>query len=99
MENRAIKSIYNHWLPVLLGAGGVTIGHTIYYAKPKEQVPTWMIRHEMAHIEQYRRYGTVLFLILYFYEYLQNRKKGMNHNDAYMNISFEIEARKAERMG
>lgn len=46
----------------------------------------WLL-HELMHIEQYQRYGTLRFIILYLYETM---RKG------YRNNRFEVEAREAE---
>src|ERR1700712_5021685 len=45
------------------------------------------LRHELCHIEQFRRHGFFLFLIKYLYESIRN---------GYHNNIYEIEARKAE---
>ncbi|WP_019586929.1 eCIS core domain-containing protein [Deinococcus apachensis] len=46
----------------------------------------WM-RHELAHVQQYQRYGLLRFLTLYLIESL---RRGYHHN------RFEVEARAAE---
>lgn len=46
----------------------------------------WLL-HELKHVEQYQRYGTIRFVILYLYETM---KRG------YRNNRFEVEAREAE---
>lgn len=56
-----------------------------------------LLRHEKEHIRQQRRYSPILFLILYCTEYLMNRAKGMNHFQAYWHLTFEQQARAAER--
>jgi hypothetical protein len=56
-----------------------------------------LIRHEKEHIKQQRRYSPVLFLIIYCTEYLIYRAKGMEHYEAYWNITFEKQAREAEK--
>lgn len=48
--------------------------------------PRW-VRHELCHVEQYRRYGTIRFLILYLIESIRN---------GYTQNRFEVEARAAE---
>ena len=48
--------------------------------------PAWL-QHELKHIEQYKRYGYIRFILLYLVESI---KKG------YKNNRFEVEARKAE---
>lgn len=90
-----VKEKFNHWLPVLLKTDGVTIGKTIYY---KSSSPNNQLRnHERVHIEQYRKFGVLLFLTFYMLQYLYNRIKGLNHFEAYRNISFEKEAYSKEK--
>ena len=76
---------YSHWLPPLLKTEGVTIGKTIYFKDADP--PSDLVVHEMVHIAQYARYGTVGFLFIY----------GFNHWEAYYRIPFEIEAYTAQR--
>ena len=45
------------------------------------------VRHEMVHLDQFRRYGKLKFVILYICESIQN---------GYWNNRFEVEARMAE---
>jgi hypothetical protein len=51
-----------------------------------------IINHERIHLKQQIELGVVFFYFVYVFEYLNHRIKGKNHNDAYMNISFEREA-------
>jgi hypothetical protein len=44
-------------------------------------------RHELCHVAQYQRYGTVNFLLRYVWESI---RKGYYHN------KYEVEARQAE---
>lgn len=54
--------------------------------------------HELWHLQQQAGEPLVVFLAKYVGKYLYNRiVKKMNHYDAYLNISYEIEAR--ERAG
>jgi len=48
--------------------------------------PQWL-RHELRHIEQFKRYGPLRFIILYLFESARN---------GYDNNRFEIEARLSE---
>lgn len=68
----------------------ITIGKTIYlYHVSKEDFlkdEKW-VRHEMCHIQQFKKYGFLPFILNYLYESL---KVG------YHNNKFEAEARKAE---
>jgi hypothetical protein len=43
------------------------------------------------------RLGLVRFLWRYINEYIRNRRRGMSHDDAYLAVSFEVEAFAAER--
>jgi hypothetical protein len=73
-------------------AVALTLGRTIHlhHAGKQEFLSNsrW-VRHEMAHIEQFRRYGFFRFIVLYLVESL---RKG------YHNNRFEVEARKAEHI-
>jgi len=96
MKNFKIKEYYNSILPKFLKVNGITIGNRIFYSESKENVSTRLRIHEKEHVKQYAKEGILCFLIRYFYEYILNRFKGMKHQDAYLNISYEIKARKAE---
>lgn len=50
--------------------------------------PAW-VAHELAHVEQFRRYGTPRFVLLYL---LESLLRGYHDN------RFEVEARKAEHL-
>lgn len=93
-----VKEVFNHWLPPIMGAEAVTVGNTIYYRKAKSaSYPyKWLRNHEMVHVMQYKKYGLVGFLVLYFVWYLIGRMQKKDHWKAYKDIPFEIEARKAE---
>ena len=94
---KTVKEIYKHWLPRLLKAEAVTLGNTIYYKRAREYVaPRWHI-HERVHVEQYNKYGIIGFLCIYLVEYICGRFKGLNHYEAYKAITFEVQARMAER--
>src|SRR3954471_18290845 len=45
------------------------------------------LHHELVHIQQFKEYGFIKFLFLYFFESLKNR---------YYNNKFEVEARGKE---
>lgn len=59
-------------------------------ADPKPGVK--IINHELVHILQVRREGMVRFYFNYLKEYIQYRLKGFKHNEAYLAISYEVEA-------
>jgi hypothetical protein len=68
----------------------MVIGNTIYlYGVSKVEFlrsEGWL-NHELKHVEQYLRYGTLYFLFLYL---IESFRKG------YYNNRFEVEARMAE---
>lgn len=68
----------------------LTIGNTIYlHNANKEQLiqnTTWLC-HELMHVKQYEKLGTVRFLAIYIFEWIV---KG------YYNNRFEVEARAME---
>jgi hypothetical protein len=92
-----VKYVFGSWLPPLLGASAVIIFNRIYFANNVGEVPEKLFAHEHAHVKQIDRLGVFTFYYLYFKEYVKGRLIGKKHWEAYNNISFEIEARKAER--
>lgn len=89
-----IKEHYNHLIPRLLKTDGVTFGNHIFYAISEQEVSKNLRNHELVHVAQYQSLGVFKFLILYVFEYIVNRLKGLSHYDAYYAISFEVEARR-----
>ncbi|HEY0678031.1 MAG TPA: DUF4157 domain-containing protein [Chitinophagaceae bacterium] len=69
----------------------IVIGRTIHlHNASKEDLlknQRWL-RHELCHLEQFRRYGFVRFIMLYLWE---SMRKGYRLN------KFEVEARQAEQ--
>lgn len=51
------------------------------------------IQHELVHVRQWREYGVLRFLARYLSEYWRGRRRGLGHDEAYRQISFEVEAR------
>ena len=56
-----------------------------------------LIAHEITHCRQYQQLGAWRFRAKYLAAYFKNRRSGMRHDQAYLQISFEIEAREVER--
>lgn len=52
-----------------------------------------LIEHELVHVRQWQQLGTTRFLRQYVREYLRGRRQGFDHNQAYLAISLEQEAR------
>jgi hypothetical protein len=55
-----------------------------------------LLRHELTHVEQWRRHGRVGFLARYLTAYLLARAGGFSPDVAYRAIAFERAARAAE---
>ena len=53
-----------------------------------------MIQHELVHVRQWKELGIVKFLWRYLTDYWQGRRRGLGHDEAYRQISFEQEARR-----
>ena len=68
----------------------IVIGRTVYlYNATRDEFLTntrW-VRHELVHIQQFKRYGWIRFVILYLGESLRR---------GYYNNRFEVEARQGE---
>jgi hypothetical protein len=68
----------------------IVIGKTIYLHQTSLSEflsnERWLL-HELKHLEQFRRYGTLKFILLYLFESIRH---------GYRNNRFEIEARAAE---
>lgn len=52
------------------------------------------IHHELVHVRQWNELGIVKFLWRYLSDYWKGRRRGLGHNEAYRQISFEQEARR-----
>ena len=96
---------FNHWLPKVLSLlpgiriAGIVLFYRAYFYQPKEQVSQRLLKHEKEHIKQQKEEGFLLFLIKYIYEFIVNFMRYWSFWKAYKNISYEIEARKAEKVG
>ncbi len=53
--------------------------------------------HELTHVRQFAELGYLRFMTRYLKEYWAGRLKGQSHRDAYLAISFEVEARELAR--
>lgn len=84
MEIRNVRAL--KWF----GINGIVLWPLILYAD-KEPHPC-ILNHEAIHLAQIRRNGIARFYLVYVGEYAIGRLKGMQHDEAYRNISFELEA-------
>jgi len=87
---------YNHWLPKLLGVQAITIYPYILFAFTRENTTKELRRHEQKHFEQVAMLGWFYFYFTYLGYYFIGLAKYKSHNQAYLNIPYEIEARGAE---
>lgn len=72
----------------------VTLGPVII-VWAKEPSDT-LIRHEKEHSRQFRA-DPFLFYPKYFYEMIRNKLNGMSWREAYLSISYEVEAREKSK--
>ncbi|MEZ4871258.1 MAG: hypothetical protein R2827_03225 [Bdellovibrionales bacterium] len=91
-----IRVRFYHWYPKLIGVGAITLYPYILVSTERFQTPDCLLRHELEHVYQVRKLGWFKFYFLYLKDYIVGLFKYRNHNLAYLNISFEIEARKSE---
>lgn len=84
---------YWRWVggPVPPGSSAITIGPVISVRRRAAENRRLM-RHELTHVEQWRRLGVVGFLVRYLGAYLRWRLLLHGHRDAYRRIPLEIEA-------
>lgn len=89
---------------------GITLGKRIYVfpglikktTNNEPKLPERLAAHEIAHVLQYRKYGFAKFLYHYlksFWKNLKTQEKWdlMSRQQAYLDIPFEVEARKIEQ--
>jgi hypothetical protein len=97
-QSRRVR--YRHWifkLPLLRRYRGMVIGRTILFKGGETEIPPALLRHELIHQEQIDRYGIARFYLIYFRDYLANLWHLRDHDAAYRNIPFEMEAYERER--
>lgn len=88
-----VKYRFPWWLrPFLMrGVAGITLGRRIYILEEAA------LQHELVHFRQILRLGILRFYWTWIREYITNRRRGMNSDEAYRRISLEAEAFAAER--
>lgn len=92
----------DHWLlvggPVPPGASAITIGPVISVRR-RAAANERLLRHELVHVQQWRRFGVVGFLARYLGAYALWRLRRHPHWAAYRRIPFEIQADWTSRLG
>lgn len=85
----------DHWRwvggPVPPGADAITIGRVISVRR-RAAGSARLLRHELVHVRQWRRFGVLGFLRRYLGAYLRWRARGYPHWGAYRRIPLEVEA-------
>jgi hypothetical protein len=77
--------------PVPPGADAITLWRFIF-VRPEAAHSEYLLRHELVHVRQWRRYGVLGFSVRYLAPYVKWRLAGKGHHGAYLRIPFEIEA-------
>ena len=85
-----IRVIRKSFFAKILKVEGIVIYPFILFSIEKPGVK--LINHELIHILQVRRDGILKFYFNYLKEYYLSRNKNLNHNEAYLSISYEKEA-------
>ena len=98
---------FTAFLVKLINIEGITIGRRVFIkpqnvtlnSKSKPKLPEILAAHEIVHVLQYQRLGFFRFLTKYLRDYYKNlrlmKKWDLNaRHQAYLEIPFEIEARK-----
>jgi hypothetical protein len=85
---------HGYWLLIgwaAPGAAATTLG-SLVLVREGHQDDDHLLRHELVHVEQWRRHGAVGFLVRYLGPYGRARLRRYPHWAAYRRIPFEIEA-------
>lgn len=99
---------FTHFFTNLISVNGITFGRRIFIfprfvslnQSNQLKLPETLVVHEIAHVLQYRREGFFKFFYKYVRDYWRNLRKrerwdSMARQQAYLEIPFKIEARKA----
>ncbi len=91
---------YWRWVggPVPPGAAAITLGPLVIVRRRAADDPH-LLRHELVHVEQWRRLGVLRFLVRYLGSYLRWRLRAHDHHSAYLRIPLEVEAEWQARRG
>ncbi len=97
---------FTNLLTAFINVQGITFGRRIFIAprlltfnqKNLLKLPENLIAHEIAHVLQYKREGSIKFFYKYLTSFWRNlRKRGkwdaVSRQNAYLEIPFEVEAR------
>lgn len=90
-----VKLVYNSLIPKILRVEAITLYPFIFIRFSKDTtnlIVNRIYKHEMIHVRQIRRVGFFNFYFDYIYEFFINLFKYRNWSQAYLNITYEIEA-------
>jgi hypothetical protein len=76
--------------PVPKGADGITLGSLVIVRRGKAS--PYLLRHELVHVRQWKRFGVLGFAARYLGPYAMWRLRRRDHRGAYLRIPLEIEA-------
>jgi hypothetical protein len=72
------------------GADGITLGSLVIVRRGKAS--PYLLRHELVHVRQWKRFGVLGFAVRYIGPYITWRVRRKDHRGAYLRIPLEIEA-------
>ena len=78
-------------------ARAITLYPFVFVSKKADLHDLVLVNHEKIHLQQQRELLVLPFYVLYLVEYAMGRLRGLSHNKAYRQISFEREAFAHER--
>lgn len=91
-----------HWRwvggPVPPGSDAVTLGSLVVIRR-RAAGSARLLRHELVHVEQWRRFGFFGFVRRYLGAYVVWRLRWHSHRSAYRRIPLEVEAEWRSRSG
>jgi hypothetical protein len=74
------------------GIAAMTLGRYVLVRRGHER-DRGLLAHELVHVRQWRELGAIRFVTRYLGAYVRNRRRGLDHWNAYEAIPLEIEAR------
>lgn len=92
VDGRRTRLIALRWLPN--GVDAMTLPTMVLIRTCFRDDPG-LLAHEAEHLRQWHRHGVAGFLARYLRDYVRGRLGRLGHQQAYLAISFEVEARAA----
>ncbi|HUO86730.1 MAG TPA: DUF4157 domain-containing protein [Thermoanaerobaculia bacterium] len=97
---RVHRGVGARLLTALLGASAVALGRRVFVSPAgarrlaaRGASGVGLAAHEVVHVLQYRRHGTIAMLWRYLVDYLRGRRARLGHHASYRGIGFECAAR------